>query len=180
MPAPIGHGAVTSESRTVTLTDGTHAVLRPLSSQDVDAVLDLADSLSGQEKYFRFFTAHPRHAPQWADSVTASGGGGVALGAYDHGELVGVANYAVLQDPGRAEVGVVVAHDQHDRGIGTALLNALVDIARRDGQHHLVADVLAENHAMRKVIDDAHVPVTWHRDGSVLDVDVDLDAPTET
>lgn len=170
----------TNDGRTVPLRDGTHAVLRPLRPGDVDSVLELADSLSGEEKYLRFFTAQPRYMPQWADSITDSGSRGTALGAYDHGELVGVANYTPLPEPGRAEVALVVAHDQHDRGIGTALLARLFDIARHDGQHHLVADVLAENHGMRRVINDAHVPVTWHLDGSVFDIDVDLDALTDT
>lgn len=163
----------------ITLHDGTHAVLRQLGPVDVDSVLELADSLSGEEKYMRFFSAQPRYMPQWADSVTAPAAPGVSLGAFDHGELVGVANYAQLPEAGRAEVGLVVAHDQHDRGIGTALLAYLFEFARRNGQHHLVADVLAENHDMRRVINDAHVPVTWHRDGSVFDIDIDLDALTE-
>ena len=165
-----------SAGRTVTLRDGTHAVMRPLSPDDVDSVLALADSLSGEEKYLRFFTAQPQYMPQWADSVTASAAEGVSLGAFDHGELVGVANYTPLPAAGRAEVALVVAHDQHERGIGTALLAHLFDIARHNGEHHLVADVLAENHDMRRVINDAHVPVTWHRVGSVFDIDVDLDA----
>lgn len=165
-----------STDRQVTLRDGAHAVMRALGPDDVDSVLGLADSLSGEEKYLRFFTAQPRYMPQWADSVTASPSGGVSLGAFDHGELVGVANYTPLPEAGRAEVALVVAHDQHDRGIGTALLAHVFDVARHNGEHHLVADVLAENHDMRRVINDAHVPVTWHRDGSVFDIDVDLDA----
>jgi hypothetical protein len=70
---------------------------------------------------------------------------------------------------------VVVAHEQHARGVGTVLLRELGNIAREAGQHRLVADVLAENSAMRRVIADAGWPTTQHRDGSVLSVEVDLD-----
>ena len=43
------------------------------------------------------------------------------------------------------------------------------------GQHHFVADVLAENYAMRRVVNDAGWPTIERRDGSVVSVDVNLD-----
>jgi RimJ/RimL family protein N-acetyltransferase len=164
---------------TATLRDGTVATVRRLGPDDFDDVLALADSLTGEEKYLRFFTEHPMHMPQWASSVTEPERAGVSLGAFDHGELVGVANYTPLPESGVAEVAIVVAHDEHDRGIGTALLAELAATARSNGQHHLIAEVLAENHGMRRLINDAHVPVTWHLDGAVFDADVDLDALQE-
>ena len=80
-----------------------------------------------------------------------------------------------VDQPGRAEIAVVVAHEQHARGVGTALLQKLGRIAHRAGLRHFVADVLAENYAMRRVIADAGWPITQHRDGSVLSVEVNLD-----
>jgi acetyltransferase (GNAT) family protein len=41
------------------------------------------------------------------------------------------------------EVAVVVAHNEHLRGVGTALLRRLGEIARENGVHHLIAEVLA-------------------------------------
>jgi RimJ/RimL family protein N-acetyltransferase len=164
------------DSTTVTLRDGISVELRRLSETDFDCVVALADSLSDDEKYLRFFTVHPGYIADWAMSLTKPSAGVVALGAYDHGELVGVANYAPTNEPEQVEIAVVVAHDEHDRGVGTALLRDLIRIAQRNGLHHLVADVLAENHAMRRVIVDAHVPATLHLDGAVLGVDIDLQA----
>ena len=99
----------------------------------------------------------------------------VALGAFDSGVLVGVANYVELSRSGCAELAVVVAHEQHKRGVGTALLRALGHIAKSAGQHRFVADVLTENYAMRRVIGDVGWPTTQHLDGSVLSVEFDLD-----
>ena len=65
---------------------------------------------------------------------------------------------------------------QHERGVGTALLAALGHLARDAGHHRFVADVLYENYAMRRVISDAGWAVTQHRDGSVLSIEVNLDA----
>ena len=69
---------------------------------------------------------------------------------------------------------MVVAHDEHLRGVGTALLRRLGDIARTNGLHHLVAEVLSENHLMRRVISDAGWPCTRQLEGSVLHVEIDL------
>ena len=118
---------------------------------------------------------HPTYVGEWALSLTAPKTGIVALGAFESGELIGVANYVELDQPGRAEIAVVVAHEQHARGVGTALLQKLGRIAHRAGLRHFVADVLAENYAMRRVITDAGWPITQHRDGSVLSVEVNLD-----
>jgi RimJ/RimL family protein N-acetyltransferase len=165
----------TVEASTATLRDGVTVTLRRLLDTDFDSVVALADCLSDDERYLRFFTVHPRGIAEWAKSLTKPAPGLVALGAFDHGELVGVANYVPTNEPGQAEIAVLVAHDEHDRGVGTALLDQLVGTARRDGQRHLVADVLAENYAMRRVIIDSHMPATMHLDGSVFSVDVDLE-----
>jgi GNAT superfamily N-acetyltransferase len=151
--------------------------LRQLSMTDFDSVLQIADTLSERERYFRFFSVHPGYIAEWAETLTKPASGVVALGAFDHGELIGVANYAPSTQAGHsgdAEIAVLVAHDKHDRGVGSALLGELIRLARRNGERHLVADVLCENNDMLHLIRDSHVPVTMHRDGSEVSVDVDL------
>lgn len=161
---------------TATLVDGARVTLRKLHPADYDAVVALAADLSAEERYHRFFTLHPAHISEWASSLTTPAEGIVALGVVETGDLIGVANYAESNDPGVAEIAVVVAHEQHERGVGTALLRALGRLARDAGQHRLVAEVLYENYEMRRVISEAGWPVTQHLDGSILSVEVDLDA----
>src|SRR5690348_13605114 len=140
----------TSDTR---LLDGAQATVRRLVPDDYDAVVALAADLSAEERYLRFFTAHPADVGKWAGSLTSPAGGVVALGVFESGELIGLANYAECEDQtGCAEIAVVVAHDQHARGVGTALLTELGRIARSAGKHRFVADVLAENYAMQRVI----------------------------
>lgn len=69
---------------------------------------------------------------------------------------------------------VVVAHDEHLRGVGTALLRELGLIARRNGLHHFVADVLAENYLILRLLSDAGWPSARHLDGPVLHIEIDL------
>jgi RimJ/RimL family protein N-acetyltransferase len=64
--------------------------------------------------------------------------------------IVGGARYIVVR-PGEAEVAFAIDDDHQGRGIGTALMRHLVDMARLAGLKELVADVLPENTAMLKV-----------------------------
>ena len=160
---------------TAKLLDGAAVTIRRLNPDDYDAVVSLAITLSDEERYQRFFTVHPTYIGEWALSLTTPAVGVVALGVIEDADLIGVANYAELPRPGYAEIAVVVAHEQHERGVGTALLRALGQLAREAGQHRFVADVLFENYAMRRVINDAGWPITQHRDGSVLSMEFDLD-----
>ena len=101
---------------------------------------------------------HPTYIGEWALSLTSPAEGVVALGAFETGKLIGVANYVEMKhQPGWAEIAAVVAHDQHERGVGTALLRELGHIARGAGQHHFVADVLAGELRDATVDHDARV-----------------------
>lgn len=156
--------------------DGSRVQVRRIETDDYDAVIQLAMSLTDRERYLRFFTTHPNYLAEWGRALTASSDRGhCAVGAFEDDTLVGIANYVATTSTGCAEVSVVVAHEQHDRGVATILLTFLGMIARNNGIHHLVADVLTENQSMRKVVIDAGWPCTRYRDGYVTHIDVDLD-----
>ena len=160
------------------LLDGTVISLRALRPDDAADVVDLYDSLTDEERYFRFLTMHPAHLADWAKSLTQSKAGQYSIGAFQAGKLLGVANYVACLTPDDAEVAVVVAHSEHLRGVGTALLRRLGQIAKDNGIHRFVADVLWENHLMLQVLGDAEWPSVRRLDGSVLHVTVDLKADT--
>ena len=169
MCGPCLDGACTAE-----LVDGSVISLRRLKPADTDEVLKLYQSLTDEECYFRFFAIHPSGLEERARSITEPRSDQYALGALGAGKLLGVANYVVCEDQGRAEVAVVVAHAEHLRGVGTALLHRLGQIASANGVHRFVAEVLWENHLMLRVLSDAGWPCTRHLDGSVLHVEIDL------
>ena len=124
----------------------------------------------------RFFTMNPASHNEWARSLVTPNDDQYVLGVFEDDTLIATANYVMTSQPGQAEVSVLVAHLQHDRGVGTALLRALGLAAHRKGIRHFVADVLAENYSLHKVVVDAGWPCTWHRDGAAFTLDVDLTA----
>jgi len=159
---------------TAELIDGSVILLRQLELSDAEEILVLYESLTDEERYFRFFAMRPAHLEDWARSITEPRGDQYSLGAFSAGKLLGVANYVACREPGYAEMAVVVAHAEHLRGVGTALLRRLGDIARTNGLHHLVAEVLWENHLMLRVLSETGWPCTRHLEGSVLHVEIDL------
>ena len=161
-------------SEAATLLDGRVVSLRRLDLDDLDSIIALSESLTESERYFRFFTAYPTYLKSWARSLAERSNKQFALGAFESGRLIGVASYFMCNEPGCAEVAIVVAHQEHMRGVGTVLLGRLGQIARQNGLDRFVADVLAENFLMRKVMSDAGWPCTIHADGSQLRVDVNL------
>jgi len=149
---------------TATLRDGATVQMRRLGYADMDAVTELHDTLTDDERYLRFFTMRPAHLKTVAQKLTEDNDENYALGAflrlnegawYNYGALVGVANYVVCDRPDTAEWAIVVAHNDHERGVGTALLRTLAQVARRNGIQHFVADVLTTNHLMFGVLYDA-------------------------
>jgi L-amino acid N-acyltransferase YncA len=159
----------------VELSDGVQTTIRPLQPRDTGQIVELYRSLTDDERYFRFFTLNPAHLQKSAQSLTEPSADQYSIGAFAAETLLGVANYVKCDPSGYAEAAVVVAHTEHFRGVGTALLLSLGKAAMGNGIHHLVADVLAENHPMLHVIADSGWPCRRHLDGSVLHIEIDLD-----
>jgi RimJ/RimL family protein N-acetyltransferase len=64
--------------------------------------------------------------------------------------IIGGGRY-IVTEPGKAEIAFVMIDDYQGKGIGTLLMRHLAIIARQAGLKELVAEVLPENAAMRKV-----------------------------
>ncbi len=146
------NGGCAEQPKALTLIDGSVTSVRRLDVNDIDALIALYERLTDRERYFRFFTIHPTSLETLAVKLTEQNSDHCALGCFDAGRLIGMASYQKSREPGVAEVSVAVAHGEHLRGIGTALLTRLGQIARHNGIHRFVADILVDNHPMMKVI----------------------------
>ena len=64
--------------------------------------------------------------------------------------IIGGGRY-IVTEPEKAEIAFVVIDDYQGQGIGTLLMRHLAVMARKAGLKELIAEVLPENAAMRKV-----------------------------
>ena len=127
--------------------------IRAASEPDVAAITSFISGLSLRSRYLRFFTgAGPSSA---VIRLLAGTGGADVLVATCDGAVVGHA--IAVEDPGPpvlADVGVVVADEWQGRGLGSALLRALVARAGARGVTGLTMSVLPENRRVLAMISD--------------------------
>jgi len=162
-------------SATAQLLDGRVVSLRRLNADDAEAVMALHQHLSDNDRYYRFFTLRPVQLDELVSKLTQPAHGQYALGAFHADRLIGVANYAVVcDDPKEAEFAIVVAHEDHSLGVGTALLKHLAQIARTRGIVRFAADVIGDNHLMLRVLSDLGWPGKPQYYGAVRHLEIEL------
>jgi GNAT superfamily N-acetyltransferase len=137
------------------LRDGRPIEIRALRPDDEDEIL-AAIGRTGTESLRRRFFAVKRGFSQWEIDffMRIDFRNHVALIALADEDgrptIVGGGRYIVLK-PGSAEVAFMVMDGYQGQGIGSHLMRHLAGIARDAGLTELIAEVLPENTAMRKV-----------------------------
>ncbi|MCC3313119.1 GNAT family N-acetyltransferase [Nocardia africana] len=159
---------------TVDLTD---VIYRRLTPGDCDAVRDLHATLDQRDGYYRFFGARPKDLEHLAAAISMNDPKHCAFGAFLGDRLIGVANYVVLPDTDCAEVAMVVAHEDQQAGIGTALLTRLGEDALRHGIGRFAADVMATNSKMMQLLMEIDLPMSAHREDDIVHVVLQLRKP---
>jgi acetyltransferase len=132
-----------------------HAVLcvRPLAGEDAPAIVDLFEHLTPEDVRARFLVGLRALPPKLLERLShPDRERELALAAFHpdpHGSLCGVARLASdADDRNRAEFAVAVRSDWKRRGLGRALLEALIRGARGRGIGELRGEILGENAPM--------------------------------
>ncbi|SFE86790.1 GNAT family N-acetyltransferase [Blastococcus tunisiensis] len=157
----------------VLLADGSPALLYRLGPSDLPDCLDLHDRLSDRDRYLRFSTLHPADLRGYLERTLGGAHGAVSLGARVRDRLVGAVQFVPVEAD-VAEVAAVVDSAWHSHGVGTVLLEELAAVAVGAGIQRLVADVLAENGPMTRVLSDLGLPVEFSRQGPEARIEVML------
>jgi GNAT superfamily N-acetyltransferase len=124
--------------------------------------------LSGQTRWLRFMTARPCSpevvCAEVARMLAGAAGDSIALIVTEardgSGAVVAVAELVGDRKSRTGEVALVVIDDAQRKGIGSLLLRQLLQIAQQLGLAHLHGDMLAENYAMRRLIQALQLPCT--------------------
>ncbi|RLU89214.1 GNAT family N-acetyltransferase [Streptomyces griseocarneus] len=160
------------------LKDGTTVRVRQAVPEDRASVLRLYERMSPENLRLRFFSTGTSAGRRAAEQACAAGHPGeraFLAEAETDGEVVGVAEYhAAPETAGQAEVALAVADEWHHRGVGTLLLEHLVDAARTDGVGTFTAEALSENFPVIRVFRDLGLPVARRFDGPEAHVTVGL------
>jgi GNAT superfamily N-acetyltransferase len=136
------------------------AVIRPACPADRPALRDFFAGLSVQTRYLRFF-GPVTPTPALLDLLCGQAAGVHAVVAVADGAIVGHAMAADQPGPadrpdsGRdrtTDIGVVVADAWQGRGVGSALMRALVSQAQARGVASLAMDVLHLNRQALRMI----------------------------
>lgn len=146
--------ATTASAVPVRLRDGGQVLLRPLRPGEASALHAVFGGLSTRSRAARYLTAVPRLTPAMRDALLAVDGerhvGWLALLG---DQPVGIARYVRMEnDPAAAELAFEVVDDQHGRGLGTALLDALSTHAAYAGVRALRASLHRGNDASRRLL----------------------------
>jgi len=130
--------------------DGTRLFFRPIKPTDEPKMRELFYSFSKETVYYRFFSylkAMPHERLKTFVNVDYDQEMAVVAIVRSGGEeeLVGTAGYTVDQATGMAEYAISVADGWQNRGLGSALLEYLVKVAKIKGVKGFVGYVLDSN-----------------------------------
>jgi acetyltransferase len=136
------------------LADGTNIKIRPIRPEDASIEQSFVRELSPESRHFRFMQGINELTQQMLVRFTQLDyNRELALIAVQEGTDVetelGVARYVTNPDGESCEFALVVADKWQRKGIGSHLMNALMDAARQRGLKVMDGEILAENRSMR-------------------------------
>ena len=161
-PRPDGPAAVIRPAQVSARPDGPAAVIRPARAADAAALGEFFAGLSQQSRYLRFFGA-VTPGPALLRRLAGDAEGVEAVVAVRGRLIIGHAMAAdrpgTLGPPGcrAADIGVVVADAWQGRGVGAALMRAILTGAQARGLTSMTMDVLHGNQRVLAMI-MAHWP----------------------
>jgi RimJ/RimL family protein N-acetyltransferase len=126
--------------------------IRPITADDADRLVELHDRCSDDARYFRFHAAKPRLRAVEAEylaGVDTRGGAALVATAVEDGEerVVADARFDIVGN-GDGEAAVLLRDDVTGRGLGTVLVDRLLELAAGAGLRRILFDILCDNRAM--------------------------------
>jgi acyl-CoA hydrolase/RimJ/RimL family protein N-acetyltransferase len=165
--------------------DGTRLFVRPLRVEDEETLKNMFYTLSDKSRYLRFFSAQRTlpHARAQLE-VLLDYDERMAIGVFEGeppGErMVGVARYVLVRATNFAEVAFEVPDAWHNRGIGTFLVNDIIQIAKKRGITGFTAMVMAENRKMMSLLHKAGYKLKTRIEEGAYEVEFRFDEPQES
>jgi len=135
----------------VVLKDGTQVLLRALIPEDQEGLLELFfRSNESDVRFLRHDVKDPALIASWCENLNYSEV--LPIVAIIQERIVGLASLHFRSGPERhiGEVRIFLAKDFRRRGLGTRILQTIIEIARKHGLHWLEANVIASQNKVVK------------------------------
>src|SRR3954465_14853560 len=161
------------------LRDGSEVIIRPVTPADRAMLLSGFARFGDRSRHQRFFGVKVKLTEaELAFFTEVDHHDHEALGAIDleTGAGVGIARFIRLE-PGSpvAEAAVAVVDDWQSRGVGRALLEALVERAHEEGVERFQATVLRSNRAMLEAFRRVGAVEVTRRELDALEICIELE-----
>ncbi len=144
-------------AKNVTLPGGEEVTVRPIRPEDAKMEQRFVRQLSPEAKYFRFMQAVQELSPEMLIRFTQIDYDremAFLASVRENGEEVeiAIARYVINPDGDSCEFGVVVDDKWQGRGLGTLLMETLMDEARSKGIKRIEGSVLSDNTHMLRLM----------------------------
>jgi acetyltransferase len=172
---------VARRSMRLRLEDGTPLLVRPVRTEDSDALLDMHARLSRMSLFFRYLRVY---APTRTDIEaicglnTREGLTLVALTLDPTPQVIGMACLMVVKNrlTPTAEPAIVIEDHFQGRGLGRRLFAHLCRLARKRGIAVLHTHVHKENRKMRHILKQLEYPLVEKCHGDMVETEIVLNA----
>ncbi len=140
--------------RNITLSDGTPVFLRPIRPEDEPLEADMLDYISNSSLYYRFFGYVPKVTHQWLSRFTQIDYDRemaiIAEIENKQGKKQMIAVVRIIEDAWgeSAEFAILVSDQWQRKGLGSAMMDFIIEIAVIRRIQHLDASVLPANTGM--------------------------------
>ena len=170
---PYDHMAIAPYPRhleqTTHLADGIPLTIRPIRPEDADGIQTFVRELSPEARHFRFMGTLNELTPAMLSQLTQIDyHREMALVALteENDTLTpqGVARYLINADETTCEFAIVVSDRCQGKGIGTRLMKALMDAAKKRGMTVIEGSVMTANRAMLKLMTELGFRITDYPD----------------
>ncbi len=137
--------AIINYRKIVSLKDGANILMRPMTQEDEQALLDLFMPASDEDvRYLRDNVRDPVIVEAWCASIDYAQV--LPLVAIVRDRIVGQATLHFRTGHRRhiGEVRIFLAKDFRRRGLGTKMIETLIELARKQDLHTLKAEIVAD------------------------------------
>ncbi len=167
-----------------TLPEGTPIILRPIRPEDEPAIIKFHETLSERSVYFRWL-----HAMGLSQRIAHERLIGICYIDYDRemalvaeyhnpqteqNEIMAVGRLIKTTGANEAEFAVIVTDKFQQQGLGTALLQRLIQFGRDEKIQRLTGDILLENLGMQRICRKLGIFLQYSPEDELMKAELDL------